>query len=302
MVRRVRSDDLELMITAITIQHQVGGNLAEILDSIAFTIRERVRIKGEIRTLTAQQRLSGYVVGFLPIGLVGVLIVIAPEFMEPMFEKPPELFGLPAGRDHARHRRHHDAHRLPAHPPHRRHRGLGHELDHRRSAHLRRRRPARLHRASSGRCRLDPVAGTPDRSSARCRPSTLEELELQRPFFDRTLRPLAGAAVGRRCSALTSPENGRAGTEQRAGHGRQPGRPAHGRLPRPEGRRRRRRWRAVAVPAVGVRRPATSPSASLARRRFRLLGFIAPGLLARPAHQGAPEGDPARRCPTRSTC
>ena len=63
MVRRVRSDDLELMATAISIQHTVGGNLAEILDSIAFTIRERVRIKGEIRTLTAQQRLSGYVVG-----------------------------------------------------------------------------------------------------------------------------------------------------------------------------------------------------------------------------------------------
>ena len=75
MVRRVRSDDLELMATAITIQHQVGGNLAEILDSIAFTIRERVRIKGEIKTLTAQQRLSGYVVAVLPIGLMGVLFV-----------------------------------------------------------------------------------------------------------------------------------------------------------------------------------------------------------------------------------
>ena len=72
MVRRVRSDDLELMATAISIQHTVGGNLAEILDSIAFTIRERVRIKGEIRTLTAQQRMSGYVVGFLPIGLAGL--------------------------------------------------------------------------------------------------------------------------------------------------------------------------------------------------------------------------------------
>ena len=60
---RVQSDDLELMATAITIQHQVGGNLAEILDSIAYTIRERIRIKGEINTLTAQQRMSGYVVG-----------------------------------------------------------------------------------------------------------------------------------------------------------------------------------------------------------------------------------------------
>jgi tight adherence protein B len=97
MVRRVRSDDLELMATAINIQHSVGGNLAEILDSIAFTIRERIRIKGEIRTLTAQQRLSGYVVGFLPIGLAGFLFVAAPHFMDPMFAKPPEAFGLPLG-------------------------------------------------------------------------------------------------------------------------------------------------------------------------------------------------------------
>jgi tight adherence protein B len=97
MVRRVRSDDLELMATAIAIQHTVGGNLAEILDSIAFTIRERVRIKGEIRTLTAQQRLSGYVVGFLPIGLAGFLFIAAPGFMDPMFKNPPEILGLPAG-------------------------------------------------------------------------------------------------------------------------------------------------------------------------------------------------------------
>jgi tight adherence protein B len=97
MVRRVRSDDLELMATAIAIQHTVGGNLAEILDSIAFTIRERIRIKGEIRTLTAQQRLSGYVVGFLPIALAGFLFVAAPGFMDPMFKNPPEIMGLPAG-------------------------------------------------------------------------------------------------------------------------------------------------------------------------------------------------------------
>jgi tight adherence protein B len=97
MVRRVRSEDLELMATAINIQHTVGGNLAEILDSIAFTIRERIRIKGEIRTLTAQQRLSGYVVGFLPIALAGFLFVAAPQFMAPMFDKPPEALGLPLG-------------------------------------------------------------------------------------------------------------------------------------------------------------------------------------------------------------
>ncbi len=96
MVRRVRSEDLELMSTAITIQHQVGGNLAEILDSIAFTIRERIRIKGDIRTLTAQQRMSGYVVAGLPIGLVVILSLIAPNFMAPMFGDP-RIFGIPAG-------------------------------------------------------------------------------------------------------------------------------------------------------------------------------------------------------------
>src|SRR5438477_13197667 len=95
MVRRVRSEDLELMATAINIQHTVGGNLAEILDSIAYTIRERIRIKGEIRTLTAQRRLSGYVVGFLPIGLAGFLFVAPPNFMETTLPNPPHSLGLP---------------------------------------------------------------------------------------------------------------------------------------------------------------------------------------------------------------
>ncbi len=97
LVRRVRSDDLELMVTAISIQYTVGGNLAEILDSIAYTIRERVRIKGEIRTLTAQQRMSGYVVAFLPIALVGFLTVIAPSFMEPMLDPEVNVAGIPTG-------------------------------------------------------------------------------------------------------------------------------------------------------------------------------------------------------------
>lgn len=97
LVRRVRSDDLELMVTAISIQYQVGGNLAEILDSIAFTIRERVRIKGEIRTLTAQQRMSGYVVAFLPIALAGFLFIVAPGFLDPMFDAEVNVAGIPVG-------------------------------------------------------------------------------------------------------------------------------------------------------------------------------------------------------------
>ncbi|OLC12221.1 MAG: hypothetical protein AUI44_00110 [Chloroflexi bacterium 13_1_40CM_2_67_6] len=90
MVRRIKSDDLDLMVTAIGVQQQVGGNLAEILDTIAFTIRERVRIKGEIRTLTAQGRYSGYLVAFLPIGIMITLNFINPEFMQPLFT---ELIG-----------------------------------------------------------------------------------------------------------------------------------------------------------------------------------------------------------------
>jgi tight adherence protein B len=98
MVRRVRSEDFELMATAIAIQHQVGGNLAEILDSIAFTIRERIRIKGEIRTLTAQQRLSGYVVGGLPFALAFFIYLAAPKFFDPMFAAgDPQMLGIPLG-------------------------------------------------------------------------------------------------------------------------------------------------------------------------------------------------------------
>ena len=97
LVRRVASEDLELMVTAISIQSQVGGNLATVLDSIAFTIRERVRIKGEIKTLTAQQRYSGYVITGLPVALGGLLTLISPSYMGPMFERPPEMFGLPLG-------------------------------------------------------------------------------------------------------------------------------------------------------------------------------------------------------------
>jgi tight adherence protein B len=97
LVRRVASEDLELMVTAIQIQSQVGGNLATVLDSIAFTIRERIRIVGEINTLTAMQRYSGYVITLLPVGLAGILFVISPSYISAMFTSPPEMLGLPMG-------------------------------------------------------------------------------------------------------------------------------------------------------------------------------------------------------------
>lgn len=85
MLRRVPSDDLDMMITAINVQREVGGNLAEVLDSISYTIRERVRIKGEIRSLTAQSRISGYMVAMVPIVLAVVIYLIQPEFMSQLF-------------------------------------------------------------------------------------------------------------------------------------------------------------------------------------------------------------------------
>jgi tight adherence protein B len=88
MLRRVPSDDLDLMITAINIQGRVGGNLAEILDTIGHTIRERVRIKGEIRVLTAQQMISGYILTGLPIVLGLVLYLINKQYIGRMFNEP----------------------------------------------------------------------------------------------------------------------------------------------------------------------------------------------------------------------
>jgi tight adherence protein B len=88
MLRRVPSDDLDLMITAINIQGKVGGNLAEILDTIGHTIRERVRIKGEIRVLTAQQMISGYILTGLPVVLGLVLYLINKTYIGRMFQDP----------------------------------------------------------------------------------------------------------------------------------------------------------------------------------------------------------------------
>jgi len=87
MLRRIQSDDLDLMITAINVQHEVGGNLAEILEVIGLTIRERVRIKGEIRVLTAQGMISGYVISFLPIVLGLILYLMNPDYIAAMFEE-----------------------------------------------------------------------------------------------------------------------------------------------------------------------------------------------------------------------
>lgn len=98
MERRVPSEDLDLVITAVNIQREVGGNLAEVLDTISFTIRERVRIKGEIRTLTAQGRLSGWIISLLPIALAFILLAINAQYMSQLWIREDPMVGpIPCG-------------------------------------------------------------------------------------------------------------------------------------------------------------------------------------------------------------
>jgi tight adherence protein B len=85
MGERIGSKDLDMVLTAINIQRAVGGNLAEILDQVAFTMRERERIRGEITTLTSQQRMTGIVIGGLPILMFVLFMMMNPGYMSLFF-------------------------------------------------------------------------------------------------------------------------------------------------------------------------------------------------------------------------
>ena len=99
--RRINSQDLDIVISAYLIQKDVGGNLTEIMEKVAETIRERLRIQGDIRVLTAQGRLSGLIVGLLPVGLFLFFMARTPDYFAPMFGAPeiPVLgsWSIPAG-------------------------------------------------------------------------------------------------------------------------------------------------------------------------------------------------------------
>ncbi len=86
MVDRVPSDDLDMAVTAINVQHRVGGNLAHVLEAIAETMRERERVRGEIRSLTAHQRLSATIITVLPFAVVAILFVTSPSYISQLFE------------------------------------------------------------------------------------------------------------------------------------------------------------------------------------------------------------------------
>ena len=87
MGQRINSKDLDLVLIAINIQRAVGGSLAEILDKVAYTMRERERIRGDIATLTSQQKLTGIVVGGLPVFMFAVFTVMSPDYMSVFFEE-----------------------------------------------------------------------------------------------------------------------------------------------------------------------------------------------------------------------
>ena len=85
LAERGGSYDLDIVVTAILVQRTVGGNLGEILDTVADTMRDRIRIRGEIKTLTAQQKLTGLVIGFLPIGIGILFQIMSPGYINPLF-------------------------------------------------------------------------------------------------------------------------------------------------------------------------------------------------------------------------
>ena len=89
LLRRIPSDDLDFVITAINVQREVGGNLSEILETISFTIRERVKIKGEIRVVTAQVRASGTILALIPVFLTIILWFLNPKYLMSFMDAGP---------------------------------------------------------------------------------------------------------------------------------------------------------------------------------------------------------------------
>lgn len=88
LVGRTNSYDIDLCVTAVSIQIEVGGNLATVLETIAETIRERFRLKGEIASLTAEGRLSGWVLFLAPIGMFIFLMKTNPEYIHILLDDP----------------------------------------------------------------------------------------------------------------------------------------------------------------------------------------------------------------------
>lgn len=92
--KRTDDEDLDIFITTLLIHLQVGGDLSEILDTISETIRERVKLKGDIRTLVSQSQMSAVVIGIMPVAIAGVMFMLNPEYIGTLFAEPLGLMML----------------------------------------------------------------------------------------------------------------------------------------------------------------------------------------------------------------
>ena len=95
LLRRIPSDDLDLTVAAMNVQREVGGNLAEILDTISYTIRERVRIKGEVRVLTSQVVYSSRFLSAMPVLITLILYWLNRSYMMMFFDPETRMVGIP---------------------------------------------------------------------------------------------------------------------------------------------------------------------------------------------------------------
>jgi tight adherence protein B len=96
LTSRMQNDDLYLVVTAININQQVGGNLVTMLDAVTGTIRERIRLFAEVRVLTSQQRFSAYILTLIPIGVGALMFALNPSYMSGLFT-PGVWLCIPAG-------------------------------------------------------------------------------------------------------------------------------------------------------------------------------------------------------------
>lgn len=96
MAGRVDSAELRLFVTAVILQRETGGNLAEILEGTAYVIRDRFRILGDVRSMTAQARLSGMILTVLPIVMAGIILVVAPDYLKGLLKDPAGKFMIGA--------------------------------------------------------------------------------------------------------------------------------------------------------------------------------------------------------------
>ncbi len=85
MAQRVDSLDVKFFVTAILIQRETGGNLAEIIDKIAHVIRERFRIQGQLKVFTAQARMTGMILALLPLAVALAIYLLNPEYLKPLW-------------------------------------------------------------------------------------------------------------------------------------------------------------------------------------------------------------------------